>query len=104
MSTKETDRIKHRYNNPPLITIITVVFNGGEYIEKTIKSVIDQNYANLEYIIIDGGSTDNTLEIIKRYEQDITFWRSEIDEGIYDAMNKGWGNRKGKLYSIFRSR
>jgi glycosyltransferase involved in cell wall biosynthesis len=78
----------------PLITIITVVYNGGRYIEDTIKSVISQNYKNLDYIVIDGGSTDNTLEIIKQYNSYITSWSSEKDEGIYDAMNKGWNVAK----------
>jgi len=73
----------------PLITIVTVVFNGEEYLEKTMLSVINQTYDNVEYIIIDGGSTDGTLEIIKKYEDKVDYWISEKDEGIYDAMNKG---------------
>ncbi len=73
----------------PLITIITVVFNGDRSIENTILSVLNQVYSNLEYIIIDGGSTDNTLEIIAQYNDQIDYWLSDIDEGIYDAMNKG---------------
>lgn len=68
---------------------MTIVFNGEEYIEQTIQSVINQSYDNIEYIIIDGGSTDTTLDIIKKYEEDIDYWISESDEGIYDAMNKG---------------
>jgi glycosyltransferase involved in cell wall biosynthesis len=78
----------------PLVTIITVVYNGGRYIEDTIRSVINQSYKNLDYIVIDGGSTDNTLEIIKQYNESITFWNSEKDNGIYDAMNKGWNAAK----------
>jgi hypothetical protein len=76
-------------DSKPLITIITVVFNGEEFIEETILSVISQTYDNVEYIIIDGGSTDGTLEIIKKYEHAISYWFSEKDKGIYDAMNKG---------------
>lgn len=73
----------------PIITVITVVFNGQKYLDETILSVINQTYDNVEYIIIDGGSTDNTLEIIKKYEHAIDYWVSEKDRGIYDAMNKG---------------
>lgn len=73
----------------PLISVITVVYNGEEYLEQTIQSVINQTYENLEYMIIDGGSTDNTLSIIQQYEEQIDYWVSEPDGGIYDAMNKG---------------
>ena len=80
---------KKSYDDKPLISIITVVFNGERYLEQTIQSVIDQTYDNVEYIIIDGGSTDGTLDIIKKYEDKIDYWVSEKDNGIYDAMNKG---------------
>lgn len=73
----------------PLISIITVVYNGEKHLEETIKSVINQTYDNIEYIIIDGGSTDGTINIIKRYQDNIDYWISEPDNGIYDAMNKG---------------
>jgi glycosyltransferase involved in cell wall biosynthesis len=72
-----------------LISIITVVYNGEKYLEETILSVINQTYDNVEYVIIDGGSTDGTLDIIKKYEEKIDYWVSEKDCGIYDAMNKG---------------
>lgn len=73
----------------PLLSIITVVLNDEDYLEKTIQSVINQTYSNGEYIIIDGGSTDATLDIIKKYEDYIDYWVSEPDEGISDAFNKG---------------
>ncbi len=73
----------------PLITVVTVVYNGGSYLEETILSVINQTYPNVEYVIIDGGSSDGTLDIIRKYEHVIDYWVSEKDEGIYDAMNKG---------------
>ncbi len=81
------------YNSPiensSSVSIITVVFNGEKYLENTIQSVINQSYPNLEYIIIDGGSTDKTLGIIKQYQDQIDYWISESDSGIYGAMNKG---------------
>ncbi|MBE9072995.1 glycosyltransferase [Microcystis sp. LEGE 08355] len=73
----------------PLVTIITVVFNGEKHLEQTIQSIISQTYDNVEYIIIDGGSTDGTVDIIRKYEEVIDYWVSEPDAGISDAMNKG---------------
>lgn len=80
---------KKSYDDKPLVTIITVVFNGEKYLEETIQSVINQSYDNVEYIIIDGGSTDGTVDIIKKYEGQIDYWISEKDRGIGDAWNKG---------------
>ena len=71
------------------LTIITVSYNAVATIEQTISSVINQSYPNIEYIIIDGGSTDGTVDIIKKYKDKIAYWISEPDGGIYDAMNKG---------------
>jgi glycosyltransferase involved in cell wall biosynthesis len=84
----------------PLISVITVVFNNVEHLDKTIQSVSNQTYDNIEYIIIDGGSTDGTLDIIKKHENCIDFWISEPDAGIYDAMNKGIERATGK-WAIF---
>ena len=76
-------------NKQPLISIITVVYNGVDFLEETIQSVLNQSYEHIEYIVIDGGSTDGTVDIIKKYEDKIDYWVSERDDGIYDAMNKG---------------
>jgi glycosyltransferase involved in cell wall biosynthesis len=73
----------------PKISIITVVRNGEKYLESAIKSVINQTYDHIEYIILDGLSTDGTLDIIRKYEHGIALWKSEADGGIFDAMNKG---------------
>ena len=73
----------------PLISIITAVYNSCNFFEETILSIINQNYDNLEYIIIDGGSTDGTVDIIKKYDDRIAYWVSEEDKGISDAFNKG---------------
>jgi len=72
-----------------LFSIITVTYNASQWLERTIQSVISQSYPNIEYIIIDGNSTDGTLEIIKKRQSFITHWISEPDNGLYDAMNKG---------------
>lgn len=94
---------KKSYGDKPLVSIITVVFNGGKYLEETIQSVIKQSYDNVEYIIIDGGSTDGTLDIIKKYEAQIDYWVSEKDTGIYDAMNKGLQLSCGKVVGIINA-
>ena len=91
---------KKSYEDKPLISIITVVYNGEKYLEETIQSVINQTYDNVEYIIIDGGSTDGTLDIIKKYEDRIDYWVSERDKGIYDAMNKGIKVSSGYIIGI----
>jgi glycosyltransferase involved in cell wall biosynthesis len=76
-------------NIKPFLSIITVVFNGGKTLEKTIQSIDEQSFKKIEYIIIDGASKDNTIEVIEKYEKSVHHWISESDEGLYDAMNKG---------------
>jgi hypothetical protein len=81
----------------PRITLVTPVFNSAAYIEQTICSVLGQRYPNLEYFIVDGGSTDETVEIIRKYENDLAGWISEPDRGMYDALNKGFGQSTGEI-------
>lgn len=83
------EQIINRVNNNPKISVITVSYNCMDTIEETILSVINQTYSNIEYIIIDGGSKDGTVDIIKKYQDRIAYWVSEPDGGIYEAMNKG---------------
>ncbi|MBC8033829.1 MAG: glycosyltransferase [Chitinophagaceae bacterium] len=87
----------------PLVSIITVVFNGAKHLRQTILSVIGQSYTNIEYIIIDGGSTDGTLNIIKEYEHKIAYWKSEKDNGISDGFNKGIRQANGEIIGIINS-
>ena len=85
------------------VTIITVTFNSGYFLEQCIQSVIAQNYPNIEYIIVDGGSTDNTLDIINRYQSFISKWISEKDGGMYDAINKGIQMATGDVIGTLNS-
>lgn len=86
-------------NNPdafPQISIVTISYNAVAFIEETILSVVNQTYPHLDYIIIDGGSTDGTIDIIRKYQAKISYWISEPDNGLYDAMNKGIKVAKGE--------
>lgn len=87
----------------PKISVITPSYNQGQFLEKTIRSVLNQNYPNLEYIIIDGGSTDNSVEVIKKYEKDIAYWVSEKDEGQSHALNKGLKLSTGEIIGWINS-
>jgi glycosyltransferase involved in cell wall biosynthesis len=99
MNTEVCDKSSHN----PLISIITVVYNGVFALEQTMLSVINQAYKNIEYIIIDGGSTDGTVDIIKKYEKHLAYWVSEPDKGIYDAMNKGIEKATGEWINFMNS-
>jgi glycosyltransferase involved in cell wall biosynthesis len=94
---------KRSYEGRPLISVITVVYNAEQYLEKTILSVINQTYDNVEYIIVDGASTDGTLNIIERYENSIDYWLSEKDSGIYYAMNKGIKTASGNWVNFMNA-
>jgi len=89
--------------NQPVLSIITVVRNRVNEIEKTITSVLSQSYKNIEYIIIDGNSSDGTTEIIKKYDNNISFWVSEPDTGIYNAMNKGINQATGEYIQFMNA-
>lgn len=80
----------------PQISVIIVTFNSVKYLKGAIESFLKQDYANKELVIIDGGSKDGTVDIIKQYEKQIGYWCSEPDKGIYDAMNKGWRRASGE--------
>jgi glycosyltransferase involved in cell wall biosynthesis len=87
----------------PLVSIVTPSFNQGRFLEETIRSVLDQDYPNIEYILIDGGSTDETLEIIHRYADRLAWWVSEPDRGQTDAINKGFGHARGEILAWLNS-
>jgi glycosyltransferase involved in cell wall biosynthesis len=81
----------------PKVSLVTPVYNSGKYIESTICSVLAQQYPNLEYVVVDGGSTDGTLEIVRKYQTQMTGWVSEPDQGMYDALNKGFARTSGEI-------
>jgi len=87
----------------PKITVVTPSFNQGEYLERTITSVLEQNYPNLEYMVIDGGSRDGSVEIIRKYEQQLAWWASEPDRGQSQAINKGFARATGEIFGWLNS-
>lgn len=87
----------------PKISIVTPNFNKDKYLEATILSVLSQNYPNLEYIIMDGGSTDSSLDIIRKYESQLAYWVSEKDKGMYDAIKKGFEHSTGEIMGWINS-
>lgn len=95
--------IKKSLIGAPLVSIITPVFNGRLFLDETIRSVLGQTYRNIEYIIIDGGSTDGTLEIIEKYKDQLDYWLSEKDSGMYEAVNKGLKIASGDILAYLNS-
>lgn len=87
----------------PKISIVTPSFNQGQYLEQTIQSVLEQNYPNIEYVIVDGGSTDNSVEIIKKYEKHLARWVTEKDNGQSHAINKGFAKATGDIHAYINS-
>ena len=100
---KRIDSFKEENNFKPLISIITVVKNGERFLNETFKSVFNQSFKNWEYIVIDGNSTDKTIEIIKDNQNMINYWVSEKDDGIYYAFNKGLSLARGQLIGFVNS-
>src|SRR5688572_26851104 len=87
----------------PLVSIITIVFNGEKHLQQTIESVLGQTYSNIEYIIVDGGSKDNSVSIIEKYSTQLAYWISEPDKGISDAFNKGISKANGEMIGLINA-
>lgn len=85
------------------VSVVTPSYNQAQFLERTIQSVLSQNYPNLEYIVIDGGSTDGSVDIIKKYQSKLHYWVSEPDNGMYDAINKGFASSSGDIMTYINS-
>ena len=104
--TEESPLVPHAVDDGsswPRISIVTPSFNQGEFLEETIRSVLLQGYPEIEYIVIDGGSTDASVDIIKKYERWLTYWVSEPDKGQSHAINKGFAKASGEIYAYINS-
>jgi glycosyltransferase involved in cell wall biosynthesis len=89
--------------NNPLVSIITPSYNQAQFLEQTILSVINQTYKNIEYFVMDGGSTDGSLDIIKKYDSKITYWQCQADLGQADAINQAFEKCKGEIVCFINS-
>ncbi len=87
----------------PLVTVVTAVFNGQPHVAGCLESVLTQDYPNIEHIILDGGSTDGTLDVLRQYDDRVAFWKSEPDKGVYDAWNKGLALAQGEWIAFLGS-
>ncbi|BFU94005.1 MAG: protein of unknown function [Nitrospira sp.] len=87
----------------PTLSVVTPSYNQGQFLEDAIRSVIEQGYANLEHVVIDGGSTDGSVETIRKYERRLAYWSSEPDQGQYDAINKGFARTSGEIMAWLNS-